>query len=233
MEDKFDKTKFAVNFESVVTNKKMGAAFYKFLKSEHNAEGYDFMMEFKNLETLKDVKQLIEKTKHIFTSYVLPNSSKEINISGELRSKTISNFEKQTEVSDKWILEVKPKELLQECFHVIASVLRHDPFKRFIRTEECEKIMKQFQNDSSVVTPIIAKNYAYQVNDFKNPYIDDKDFDFFKALMEDGYNWKVRFFFLLMKVNWLKNFRTNECICFRHKIHYRLKYCQNHHCHQM
>jgi hypothetical protein len=103
--------------------------------------------------------------------------------------------EKQTKVSDKWILEEKPNELLQECFYVISSILRHDPFKRFIRTEECEKIMKQFQNDSSVISPAIIKNLDYQISDFKNPYIDDKDIDFFKNLMEDGYNWKVRFFF--------------------------------------
>jgi hypothetical protein len=195
MEDKFDKTKFVVNFDSVITNKKMGAAFYKFLQTEHNSEGYDFMLEIKNLENLKDVKQLVEKTKQIFNNYVFPNSSKEINISGELRSKTISKFEKQTKVSDKWILEEKPNELLQECFYVISSILRHDPFKRFIRTEECEKIMKQFQNDSSVISPAIIKNLNYQISDFKNPYIDDKDIDFFKNLMEDGYNWKVRFFF--------------------------------------
>jgi hypothetical protein len=152
METKFDKTKYVVIFESVLTNKKMGAAFYKFLQSELNSEGYDFMVEIKNLETLKDEKQQILKSKQIFETFLTSNSSKEINISGELRDKTLSNFEKQTSVSDKWILEQTPAELFQECFQVISNVLRHDPFKRFIRTEECEKIMKAYQSCKMILT---------------------------------------------------------------------------------
>jgi hypothetical protein len=192
MENKFDKTKFVVNFDSVLTNKKMGAAFYKFLKSELNSEGYDFMVEVKILESIKDEKQQIEKSKHIFSTFLTTKTPKEINISGELRERTISNFQKQLEAQDKWILEQTPSEIFQECFQVMANVLRHDPFKRFIRTDECEKIMKIYQNNSSVVSPVIANHFCYKISDFKHPYIDDKDFDFFKALMEDGYNWKVR-----------------------------------------
>jgi hypothetical protein len=192
MENKFDKTKFVVNFDSVLTNKKMGAAFYKFLKSELNSEGYDFLVEVKNLESIKDEKHQIEMSKKIFSTFLATKAAKEVNISGELRDRTISNFEKQNAVPDKWILKQTPSEIFHECFQVVSNILRHDPFKRFIRTDECEKIMKIYQNHSSVVSPVIANHFCYKISDFKHPYIDDKDFDFFKALMEDGYNWKVR-----------------------------------------
>jgi hypothetical protein len=192
MENKFDKTKFVVCFDSVLTNKKMGNAFYKFLLSEHNSESYDFLMDVQNLETLKEDKQQIEKAKLIFSTYININSEKELNISGEIREKTIHSFREQHSNSNKWILEKSPKELFYECFHIISNVLRHDPFKRFIRTDECEKIMKIYQNHNSVISPVIAINFMYQMSDFKHPYIEDKDFDFFKALMEDGYNWEVK-----------------------------------------
>jgi hypothetical protein len=190
MENNFDKTKFVVNFDSVLTNKKMGKAFYKFLQSELNSESFDFLMEVKNLETTKDEKQQIEQSKSILTTYFVPNT-KIINISGELREKTLSKFGKQISISDKWVLEKKPEEIFEECFHVIKNILQHDPFKRFIRTEECEKIMKIYKNHFSVLSPRINKTFVYKMADFKNPYIDDRDFDFFKALMEDDYNWKV------------------------------------------
>jgi hypothetical protein len=191
MENKFDKTKFVVNFESVLTNKKMGKAFYKFLQSELNSESFDFLLEVKNLENTKDEKQLIEKTKNIFSTYLEKESSKEIKISGKLRQKTISKFGKQISISDKWVLEKKPVEIFEECFEVITNMLKHDPFKRFIRTVECEKIMKIYKNHFSVLAPRTTKDFVYKMSDFKHPYIDDRDFDFFKALMEDDYNWKV------------------------------------------
>jgi hypothetical protein len=194
--EKFDKTKFTVNFDSIFSNKKMGSTFYKFLQSEHNSEAYDFLMDVFNLETAKEEKHQIEKAKHIFITYINEGSTKEINISGELRAKTISTFKEQTKVNDKWILEMKATDLFLECFQVMSSVLRHDPFKRFIRTDECENVMKQFQNDTTVIFPSIRNTYSYEVSDFRNRYIDDKDFDFFKALMEDGYNWHVRNLFL-------------------------------------
>jgi hypothetical protein len=192
MENKFDKTKFVVNFDSVLTNKKMGAAFYKFLQTEHNSEGYEFIADVKLLESSKDEKQQIEKSKQIFNSYIIINSDKEINISGELRDKTISAFQKQVDSTDKWILDQNPFEIFHECFIVVSNILRHDPFKRFIRTDECEKLMKVYQNDFSVISPFITNKFSFQISDFKHPYIHDKDFDFFKALAEDDYNWKVR-----------------------------------------
>jgi hypothetical protein len=191
MEEKFDKTKFIVNFESIFTNKKMNSAFYKFLESEHSNETLDFLTDVRNFEETKDLTQQIEQAKLIISTYLMKDSKKELNISGELREKTLAAYEPQSNTTDKWVLEIKPEKLFDECFHVMASVLRHDPFKRFIRTDECEKIMQIYQKHNSVITPVITNMFSYQMPDFQNPYIDDKDFDFFKALMEDNYNWKL------------------------------------------
>eukprot|EP01080_Neovahlkampfia_damariscottae_P005851 gene5851-9674_t len=169
----------------------MGLAFRTYLETEHSSESFDFLTSVKSLETMKDEKQLVKQCLEIIQTFIVVDCKHELNISSELREKTLKNFEKQKEINDKWVLDMSPVEVFSECFRVIAGVLRHDSFKRFVRTEECEKIMIQFKHDSSVISPAITNLFSYKNDYFTHPHIDDKDFDFFKLLLEDNYNWKL------------------------------------------
>eukprot|EP01080_Neovahlkampfia_damariscottae_P011257 gene11257-4076_t len=169
----------------------MSTCFYNFLKTEHSSEAFDFLLEVKKLETLKDEKLQAPKASEIIVTFVEVDSQKELNLSGELRNKTLKLFEKQQNVYDKWVLDITPIQVFAECFKLVAGVLRHDSFKRFVRTPQCEKVMMQFKNDSSVISPALTNIYSYQNEYFTHPHIDDSDFDFFKSLLEDNYNWKL------------------------------------------
>eukprot|EP01080_Neovahlkampfia_damariscottae_P011535 gene11535-4788_t len=169
----------------------MSAAFYAFLQKEHSFESFDFLLEVKKLETMKEEKQIISKASEIIDTFVKVQSQKELNLSGELRDKTLKNYEKQKDVSDRWILDITPSKVFFESFQLVAGVLRHDPFKRFVRTDECEKVMIQYKNDSTVISPALTNIYSYSNDYFTHPHIDDKDFDYFKTLLEDNYNWKL------------------------------------------
>eukprot|EP01080_Neovahlkampfia_damariscottae_P011272 gene11272-4085_t len=169
----------------------MSSAFKKFLVTEHSSESIDFLTAVKNLETVKEEKQKVKKCSEIMETFIFLGGKQELNISGELRGKALKNYEAQKDEGDKWVLEITPEQLFSECFKVVSGVLKHDSFKRFVRTAECEKIMTQFKHDSSVVSPAITYDYSYQNEYFTHPFIDDKDFDFFKHLHEDNYNWKL------------------------------------------
>eukprot|EP01080_Neovahlkampfia_damariscottae_P004520 gene4520-7898_t len=169
----------------------MGGAFKDFLATEHNLDAWNFLQAIKTLETVTDEKDKIKKTRHIMSNFIEPNSKEEINISGELRNHVLAAFKKQEENAKEWVLEVSPTELFSECFKLIVSLLTHDPFKRFVRTTECENVMKQYQRDSTVISPVITQTFGFDDSYFTNPHFRDLDIDFFLSLFKDSYHWEL------------------------------------------
>eukprot|EP01080_Neovahlkampfia_damariscottae_P012450 gene12450-6202_t len=190
MTNYFDKTQFTVHFESVFTNKKMGNAFKGFLETEHNLEHWHFLEAVKALESVTSSKEKTKKTKEIVEKYIRVDSKEEINISGDTREFIINEFKKQ-ENNDEWVLDLTPSELFANSYNLVVTVLSHDSFKRFVRTVECEAIMKQCKHDSTVISPLITKNFDFGDEFFTHPHFRDRDFDFFLSLFQDSYNWKL------------------------------------------
>eukprot|EP01080_Neovahlkampfia_damariscottae_P004523 gene4523-7901_t len=191
MSQPFDKTKFTVHFDSVFTNKKMGNAFKDFLATEHNLDAFNFLQAVRTLETVTDTKEKVKLTKDIITNFVEVGSKEEINVSGELRTATLRTYKKQENFHDKWVLEVTPKELLSDCYKLVLNILSHDSFKRFVRTAECEAVMKLYKHDSTVISPLLTTLFGYDDEYFKHQHFRDRDIDFFLSLFQDSYNWKL------------------------------------------
>ena len=190
MTEVFNKAQYTVHFDSVFSNKKMSSAFKDFLATEHNVEPWNFLQHVLTLESISDSKEKTKKTKEIIKSYVEVNSEFEINISGDIRDGVTNTF-KTNENSETWTLEMTPKQLFSNAFSVVVNLLRHDPFKRFVRTPECEIVMKQFKHDSTVVSPAITRDFSYDDEFFTHPFVRDRDVDFFLSLFEDSYDWEV------------------------------------------
>jgi len=190
MTETFNKAEYTVHFDSVFTNKKMSGAFKDFLVTEHNLEPYNFLQEIISLENTTNPKEQMKKVKDIIKQYIETGSKKEINISGDIRNAILETF-KTHENSETWTLEMTPKKLFSNAFFVIVNLLKHDPFKRFVRTAECEAVMKQFKHDSTVVSPAITNDFSYDDEFFTHPFFRDRDIDFFLSLFEDSYDWEV------------------------------------------
>eukprot|EP01080_Neovahlkampfia_damariscottae_P004521 gene4521-7899_t len=189
MTQTFDKTQFTVHFDSVFTNKKMGNAFKDFLATEHNLDAWHFLETIKSLETVTDSKDKVKQSAQIIKNFIEVGSNEEINISAEFRNYVTTTFEKQK--SEEWTLEMTPTELFSDCFKLVVSLLSHDSFKRFVRSSECEAVMKQFRHDSTVISPLITKKFGFDDKYFTTPHFRDRDIDFFLSMFQDSYNWKL------------------------------------------
>ena len=190
MSEAFNKNEYTVHFDSVFKNKKMGSAFKDFLATEHNIEPWNFLQDVLTVEGTTNSKEKMKKTKEIIKNYIEPGSKDEINISSDIRGALLNTF-KEHENSETWTLEITAKELFSDVFIVVVSLLKHDPFKRFVRTAACEAVMKQYKHDSAIVSPAITQNYSYDDKFFTHPYFRDRDVDFFLSLFEDSYEWEV------------------------------------------
>jgi len=190
MTEVFNKAEYTIHFDSVFTNKKMNNAFKDFLATEHNLEPWNFLQDVISLETVTDPKEQLKKSKEISIRYIEEKGKDEINISGDTRN-LITDALKKQEKEDSWALEMTPKELFSNAFYIVVNLLRHDTFKRFVRTSECEAVMKQFRNDKTVVSPAITNNFSFNDEFFTHPFFRDRDIDFFLSLFEDSYDWEV------------------------------------------
>lgn len=190
MTDRFNRAEYTVHFDSVFTNKRMSSAFRDFLATEHNLEPWKFLQDVVTLEKITNQKEQVKKTKQIIKKYIEVNSEDEINISVDIRN-GLTNLFKPQDNSETWILEKTPKELFSDIYYVVVNMLRHDTFKRFVRTSECESVMKQFKHDSTVVSPAITNDFSYDDEFFTHPFFRDRDIDFFLSLFEDSYDWEV------------------------------------------
>eukprot|EP01080_Neovahlkampfia_damariscottae_P006435 gene6435-10443_t len=168
----------------------MGAAFKDFLESEHNLEPWHFLEAVRELEHVTVPKEQAKKTKEIIDKFVKPGSEEEINISAGSRN-FITDIYKKQENSEEWILDITPSKLFSDCFKLVVFILSHDSFKRFVRTPECETIMKQCKHDSKVISPLITTKFDFDDEYFTHPHFRDRDIDFFLSLFQDSYNWKL------------------------------------------
>ena len=84
----------------------------------------------------------------------------------------------------------------------------HDVFPRFIRSDLCLKVIKEFQKDPNVVEHRQIIDFSYKDDDFKIPIITDQDVKFMNRLMEDGYDWELVFTDKKLQMN---SFVLNRC----------------------
>jgi hypothetical protein len=179
-----------IKYESAFTNEFVRNSFLGFLKTEHNQNTFECLVEISNIKEISDDTKAFEKVNHILNTYIYDDSPSEINISFQVKEKLFKTFEKQKEEKN-WILEVKPQNLFEETEKVIQLMLYHDSWKRFTRSKFANEIYEKYSKDVSVCSPKVSQQFSYEDEYFKHPFIEDKDFDFARTLFEDGKNWEV------------------------------------------
>eukprot|EP01080_Neovahlkampfia_damariscottae_P003985 gene3985-7241_t len=186
----FDKKQVVIHFTAVFTNKKVGAAFEKFLTTEQNTDPYNFLMEVQKLKNLEKDSEKIKKIKEIIEKYVKKDSPNEVNVSETTRNFVVENFEKQQN-ENKWILDISSEKLFSKIFYSVKEELKQDSFHRFVRTKLCDDSIKSFRRDSTVVSPYITKKFDYKDEDFTSGIVTDKDIEFAKLVCEDSFTWDL------------------------------------------
>jgi hypothetical protein len=180
-----------IHFDSIFKNNIVGESFHEFLKTEFNEEPWNFLKQVEAYKKIQKLEHKIVKIEEILTEYINPYAEHEINISGKSKIKLISNFEKQRNFQDSWVLEGNENEFFKEITNIVCAELYHDPWKRYLRSEEGEKIVQKFKKDSSICSPLLTDTFHYKDDYFTNPWIEDRDFNFCKILFEDAAHWEV------------------------------------------
>jgi hypothetical protein len=185
----FSLENYELLFSSVFTNETVKTAFKNFLKSEFNLEPFLFILEVEELESIAPEKQL-QKSISILKKYIQDEAEFQINISFDKKKEILKLYEIQ-QTKEIWILEETPKETFDQITKIIKQELNYDPFKRFVRTKICSELMEKFYKETSIVAPKILKSFEYNMDSFKDPFIEDLDFEFALSLMADNYSWDV------------------------------------------
>jgi hypothetical protein len=184
---------YEINFDSCFTEKEMKEEFYKYLQKEFATENFDFIEDYHKLCEMTDEKEYIQATIDIITTYIVDYSPKEVNLAGAQKQKVVHTFNKskQKQSLEKWVIEETPAELFYDCKRSLYSTLNHDTFKRFIRSPEFFKFIPKHLKNSNIAQARMSHLFSYKDEDFHKDLVTDKDFDFMRVLMKDGFDWEV------------------------------------------
>lgn len=221
-----DLSNYVMSFEGIIESKEYRELFYTFLKKEYATESFDFIQEVDKISSLKDETLIILAVQNIINTYLNEDGKKEVNLPSAQRKKVLDLYKNsgQEKSTQKWILEVEPKDFFIECKNSLLSTLKHDSFKRFIRTPEfLQGIQKQIGNQDLMV-PKISTKFYYDDEDFKKQVVTDKDFEFINMLLQDSFAWEIigskfengsRLTTYWSEVCYLPNFSTRK----KHNVH--------------
>jgi hypothetical protein len=188
------KYNYYLKYESVYSNSEVGEEFRKHLKKEVNQDSFDFILF---VDTDKDLE-----INEVYETYIKVGSKKEINISSENREEFEKILKKSMENQRKDL-----KVFLKEISNLVKKELECDSFPRFLRTEQCLKLLEKYQKDEKVCGSMKKKQYPYTEKDFKEKFITEKDIHFLNEVKKENYDWEL----LSFKLNRINSFFSPKC----------------------
>ena len=188
---RYSRSEHVVHFQGFMNEKALTDEFEVFLRKEKLTTNIKYLHFYLDILSLKKTSKddydnffnLIDK------NYIQKNGEEFIDkFSIETKLKYYSNLKKfQMEKPYKEV----PNNLYDEMIETVLNELKYESFPRFIRTTPCEKKLQNFLLNSEIVSPKEAVKFDYCDDDFAHCFVSDKDFDFTKALLNDGYHWEL------------------------------------------
>eukprot|EP01080_Neovahlkampfia_damariscottae_P000003 gene3-4254_t len=188
----FNVNDFVIQFHSILEVPEISNSFVTFLKNEHNFENWEFILSVQNVKNLskkKNQKAINKEFDFIVHNFLAPKSPKELEILPEVKTIFLEKIKKLKK--DEWNLEESPLELLEPFEKVIMMEYKSDSFKRYIRTEECLKLLEKHQHNRDVLVPRLTQIFNYKDEDFDKTYFEEKDFQFLSEFQKDHPNWTL------------------------------------------
>jgi hypothetical protein len=193
MESKFDNQNFFVHFISVFTVPEMKKAFQSFLRLVEKEEEFNFIERVDETLNLKKNTEIIKSLSKLYNDYFAKNSKFNISLTEYQKSELHLMIEPQLEAKAKtqWILKQSISEILEPVRDFIVQLLRLDVFPRFLQSEFCIEVLQKFPNDERIFFPKTSEKYLFSDDDFKEPIITEKDWNFMKALLFHSLDFNV------------------------------------------
>lgn len=138
-------------------------------------------------QKLPTQKKVIELKDKIISTYIKSGSKKEINLSAHVR-KTVLQNEKEA----KTIKDIE--KLFKAAKQAIYKETKSDNFVRFLRTDECLKLIGKYymyDKDVMVLSDAVSMNFTY--DDFRDPFFNSRDIAMSRLLNKDSLEWKLKY----------------------------------------
>ncbi|EFC38923.1 RGS domain-containing protein [Naegleria gruberi] len=155
--------------------------FRAYLKREHNEEPLLFYEEVEDFKRLKFEENKTKKALFILKTYVMPNSSHEINISSQYRQNIVLGFEKSGQLTSEKNMLVD-ETIFDDSQSAIFYNLKNDTYPRFTKSVQFNNFLKQ--KDEAFITSIsVLKNTKYMEYIPKfDGLVCDRDIQFFSFM---------------------------------------------------
>lgn len=135
------------------------------------------------METLKNSEtDFYKQTKDIITNYV---DSGVLNISGADKKNTSQAFSALNQNSTK----NECVEIFTTLVEIVKLELSCDSFPRFIRHPMCIEFCQKNHENRKVLELNKIVQFDYSNEEFTNPIVTEKDFEFAEWIMNDTLNW--------------------------------------------
>jgi hypothetical protein len=210
MDDDFDLRNYTIPRESLFEYPDIGEAFYYFLKQEMNPEPWEFLQDVKFFKKLKSIKEKIKLMNEILELFILPGSTKLLNLSAHTKSKLLNSLNDQLENDSEWVLEIPIDEIFDETERIVKAEMLVDVFPRFTRSLTCLQVLSNYKNNPKVLLPVIVLKNTITDDFVLDNIILDSQIEYFKKASEDSFDYEI----LSTKTNDMINtfFGTNNYI---------------------
>lgn len=141
-----------LSLEQILDQEQGRLHFTNYLRDCHNEESLLFLQRVEEFSTLKSSGNRHQKAREIIHMFILEESTQELNISTELRTRTETRFTEECTVDNC------PKTFFDECVHFVMLQLKEDVLPRFLTTKHCE----EYVNRSRPVMTESKKNIDLQ-----------------------------------------------------------------------
>jgi hypothetical protein len=179
-------------FDSLFTEKEIRNEFQKFLQETKENPQLMFVLEFNELESLKERKPITEKIKTIFERFLLSDSNFEIPLLEKEKSFLLDLYESfQLDLEEQNLTETFITGIIKN-FHQISSKLKKElcqtSWTKFCQTSICENLKRKFHK---ICVPKVIKYCRYKDEYFNHPFVFDSDFEFADLLFKDSSHWDL------------------------------------------
>jgi hypothetical protein len=193
--EEFKKENFVLHFDSIFSFKEIRKIFELFTNKTETKK-----LLF--LENMKELKKITEKTKEIqflkaiIEEFFLEGSTNELVVSKKTSNIILELYEtlliekpQDMKYNEEWLQNMN--QILSSLEKSTTEELKHHSWSSFMRTDECEMIMKKNYKNPLICSPQITQYFSYNDEYFLHPFIFENDFHFADLLFKDNFQWNL------------------------------------------
>jgi hypothetical protein len=195
--EEFQKENLCLRFESIFISKEIEKEFKSFIGPETSeANKLHFLKRTNQLQSAKEQKKEEEILQMLIEDFLLKDSKFELSVSKRTSIIVLEMYEtflleksQKNKQKDDWIQHTR--RIVSKIEKTIKEELMHHSWGSFLRTKECEKLMKLNYRNSLICSPQVTQYFSFSDEYFLHPFIFEQDFQFADLMFKDNFKWTL------------------------------------------